>query len=468
MDEAMLLREYLGKRKPFDEVYSLLKQPKREPAAMTRIGGEVEKGQREAIEMTDVSSQIAAERAKEAQAAQDLLSREQLKFVADRMQNRGTISPNKELMSELDRIKTERSQVEPSRRDMWAEAIISLGPALLGGLSGSAGMKAALPAQQTARGLYEGMRKEGNEATKLKIDALNKREAAIRELMKSDLGIQDKENIAARAYDKLYVDAMAAASQAEGKMKEALEKQAHEYKKMADDARFKSPKDVADIDLKAMQESRQKEEGKMKSPGKEAESREFGKTWGEFSKQGGYQDFQNSYSTLSGVMAWLRKGGDNRYLNLLPDKVRDVIAPEGRLNQALVHDAIIAQIRPMLGAQFTQKEKEDFLDMKYNPTIPIEKRIRQLGTMLKRVKDRNSALIEAGEYFDKHGNFEGFNPKLREQFNVLMSETGLKQKLPQQSNDGLKAKRNKLKEIYDSGQISKEMYDKKLKELGGK
>lgn len=45
--------------------------------------------------------------------------------------------------------------IKPPEQDFWSNAIISLGPSLLGLASGSAGMKAALPATQEARKNYD-------------------------------------------------------------------------------------------------------------------------------------------------------------------------------------------------------------------------------------------------------------------------------------------------------------------------
>lgn len=88
------------------------------------------------------------------------------------------------------------------KRDMLSEAIISFGPALLGGLTGSSGAIAQAPASKQARDFYEGQRKEEGlaitkerEAQQKRVEAMLKAKQAERdgEFKQAALSMKDRD-----------------------------------------------------------------------------------------------------------------------------------------------------------------------------------------------------------------------------------------------------------------------------------
>jgi len=140
----------------------------------------------------------------------------------------------------------------------------------------------------------------------------------------------------------------------------------------------------------------------------------FAKEYSEYVAAGGFADPLRQLDQLDDAADKLTKtdGASGPLVGLLPKAVRDVVSPEGAALQDQVHEVIQRSLRPLLGAQFTEKEGEMLLNRSFNPRqSEAENRVRiqRLATSLRNMAN---AKLQAIKYYEENGTLRGFKGKI--------------------------------------------------------
>jgi len=453
MDEAMLLREYLGKRKPFDEVYSLLNQSTRSPAGnvvnypITPPGKYVKQEQEKAITGSEQASAEMLKAASDAAQNESLLREAAANRVLEEKSRFGDFVPNVQREKLITEKRNQLSNYPANERNMWAEAIISLGPALLGAMSGSAGMKAALPAQESARKLYEGIRSQNIEDQKKRKDVLFSEIKALESLQNSDLKQYTDRQKMAQAWLKVENDARIGAANSSGKEKEMLLKMADDANKEALKYQMQSPKDVVTAEQKQQdlrnKQNKQNKQSQKLLPGQVQRDKDFAKEWQEFSDSGGFAQVKEQLKTMEEIHKTLLSGKGSGIAGALPKAVRDIVDRENAAIQERLEQIIQRDLRKTLGAQFTEKEGVEFMKRGFNPVQDPKENAKRLKAFMNIVEARAKSILERGKFFEKEGTLSGLET-------TGSVDKKMKQDEPK-SNNKLDDKRQKLRGLLKGG-----------------
>lgn len=155
--------------------------------------------------------------------------------------------------------------------------------------------------------------------------------------------------------------------------------------------------------------------GQIPTKAREAVDRAYSKEYLEFI-QTGAADATKSLQELEDAKNNLRSGKDSLtgpIVGLVPKGVRDVVLPSSADVQETVEATVQRSLRPILGAQFTEKEGERLISRVYNPRLEEKvnaKRLELLITQLRRALENK---IAAAEYFEENGTLTGFQGKFK-------------------------------------------------------
>jgi hypothetical protein len=100
--------------------------------------------------------------------------------------------------------------------------------------------------------------------------------------------------------------------------------------------------------------------------------------------------------------------------------IQDIANPESANVQELVEYTVQQSLRPILGAQFTEKEGERLISRVYNPRLPEEVNAKRLDALTVMLKRAYSSKVAAKDYYEKYGTLgptpehpEGFQGQVR-------------------------------------------------------
>lgn len=153
----------------------------------------------------------------------------------------------------------------------------------------------------------------------------------------------------------------------------------------------------------------------VSAKGREAVDRAYAKDYVDFI-QGGAASTAKGLADLREVMDALGTGGDlltGRVVGLIPKMARDVIPgleQSGNI-QDLVEYTVQQSLRPILGAQFTEKEGERMIARVYNPRQSEEVNLARLRRLVEMTERAYQQKIGAAKYFEEHGTLSGFQGK---------------------------------------------------------
>lgn len=157
--------------------------------------------------------------------------------------------------------------------------------------------------------------------------------------------------------------------------------------------------------------------GEKKPPsqtkGQSATDEAFAKEYAEFKAAGGYSSVEKGLAQLTEASNALEKGGlTGPVRGNTPDLVRQFTNPQALAIRDSVQEVVQANLRQVLGPQFTQKEGEGVMARAYNEKLPDAENKKRLDRLIKQIRTAALAKQEAAEFFEKNGTLTGFKGKL--------------------------------------------------------
>jgi len=93
--------------------------------------------------------------------------------------------------------------------------------------------------------------------------------------------------------------------------------------------------------------------------------------------------------------------------------IQDVLAPGSADIRELVESTVQSSLRPILGAQFTEKEGERLISRVYNPRLRPEVNAARVGRLLQQVQTAAANKTAAAKYYEANGTLKGFTGKFK-------------------------------------------------------
>lgn len=156
-----------------------------------------------------------------------------------------------------------------------------------------------------------------------------------------------------------------------------------------------------------------KESGTATSIGDKTVDKAFAKTYEEDMVSGALFDSLNSLKTLRGIAGEL--GSKNApsvsgpYWGMVPDAVMPMVNQKSVDMQNNVAQVIQRSLRPVLGAQFTEKEGENLIKRAYNPSLDEATNAKRLNRLADVVEGMAKAKLAAAKYFEQNGTLKGYS-----------------------------------------------------------
>lgn len=150
---------------------------------------------------------------------------------------------------------------------------------------------------------------------------------------------------------------------------------------------------------------------KVKTTGENALDRNFAKTYNEYINEGGASTVDTNIKKMENVLNKLKSGEvtTGGIGGLTPqNKLGALVNPKLIAAQQELESAIQGTLRPILGAQFTEKEGMMILSRAFNPALPVEDNIKKLETAIDDLKKRGKIMQESTNYFEENGTLSGF------------------------------------------------------------
>ncbi len=148
------------------------------------------------------------------------------------------------------------------------------------------------------------------------------------------------------------------------------------------------------------------------SVGQEALDRNFAKVYSEDIAGGALSDAVTQLETLEQLANKLEKPEGKNFtgpwLGLVPESVRAYTNPDSVDAQNQVANIVQRSLRPILGAQFTEKEGENLIKRAYNPQLDEKTnaaRLRKLANVARKMAQQK---LEAAKYWEENGTLTGF------------------------------------------------------------
>lgn len=278
MDEIQALQELLGKRKSYQDIYDQFRVgteqfPQRENQVVIESSPAVQKEPGVLVPYAGVPSKPVpqytqenvnnilgdkldqeAQKKAEVESIREKYEKTMSEYGQGLPSELPEYAPNKERMAAIQSLNEKLGSAQAPERNMWAEALISFGPALLGGLTGGrAGLGAVEDTAKQARSLYEGMRKEDIEAVKQSKEQIKAQIKALDNLEKTDKdAFYKSQNNVMRMLD-LRTKVQANAVNLRGKELESAKKDIQQLDKWIADSAIKSTFKVGDQEQRERQ-----------------------------------------------------------------------------------------------------------------------------------------------------------------------------------------------------------------------
>jgi hypothetical protein len=127
-----------------------------------------------------------------------------------------------------------------------------------------------------------------------------------------------------------------------------------------------------------------------------------------FVAEGGFADAEKGLEQLTRVSDELNSGKNiTGYMStaLIPGS-------EASNYKEQVQEIVQRNLRPVLGAQFTEKEGERLIARAYNPLSSEKENARRVSNLIKQVKSVIEQKKRAAEYFEQNGTLKGFKGEI--------------------------------------------------------
>lgn len=157
-----------------------------------------------------------------------------------------------------------------------------------------------------------------------------------------------------------------------------------------------------------------RDSGGAVSVGDKAVDKNFAKTYEEDVASGALYDALSNVKVLESIASNLEKPAPGHkavsgpVIGMMPDKLLAFTNPDAVDIRNNVASVIQRSLRPVLGAQFTEKEGENLIARAYNPQLSEAenaKRLRRLANVTRQMAQQK---IAAAQYFEKNGTLKGF------------------------------------------------------------
>lgn len=149
--------------------------------------------------------------------------------------------------------------------------------------------------------------------------------------------------------------------------------------------------------------------GAASSPAQTATDTQFGKDYAEYVAAGGSANTQSALEKLNQAIDIL-KGGNvtGGVTGYLPEGARLPFNRKSVEAQQLIETVVQNNLRPILGAQFTQKEGENLLRRVFDPRQSTAENLSRAQNLARQLQRAAQAREDAAAYYEKNGSLAGF------------------------------------------------------------
>lgn len=129
---------------------------------------------------------------------------------------------------------------------------------------------------------------------------------------------------------------------------------------------------------------------------------------------GGFADVQRNVSDLQEAKSILKSGQSisGPYMGKIPESLEPIANPEGLRVKQIIANVVQRNLRPILGAQFTENEGKRIIEQAYSPHVSEAENLRRLEALETQMKTAAAQKQAAVDWFKSHGTLEGFAGKL--------------------------------------------------------
>lgn len=141
----------------------------------------------------------------------------------------------------------------------------------------------------------------------------------------------------------------------------------------------------------------------------------FAKEYVDYMASGGFADTMTQINGLEEVLKDLKSGEFNLtgpVVGTPPMLARKVLNQKSVAAQQTVEQSVQRALKKTLGAQFTQREGELFMQRGYDTQLKEEENVKKLERAISQLKIMARAKQEAVDYFEKNGTLRGYKGKL--------------------------------------------------------
>ncbi|MEW8227676.1 MAG: hypothetical protein AB2748_18205 [Candidatus Thiodiazotropha endolucinida] len=153
--------------------------------------------------------------------------------------------------------------------------------------------------------------------------------------------------------------------------------------------------------------------GKDLTPGQKELDKIYAQQFADFGPGGQYADSAKIIRQINEVRGML-SNSDNLtgpIVGNTPDWLLSIINPEAISTREAVEEGVQRNLRPVLGAQFTETEGERLIARAYNPKLSEAENIKRLDRLLDQMIEGYKARKSAADHFFKHGTLRGWEGK---------------------------------------------------------
>lgn len=187
-----------------------------------------------------------------------------------------------------------------------------------------------------------------------------------------------------------------------------------------------SDRDRINLERQNLLQKKQGQGAKL-TKGQEAMDITFGKDIAMYNAAGGYTGIKSKINSLGSTIAKMGKGdvetGPLTGLAQVTDFTSSMFTPKTRAAGQEVARAVVETLRPILGAQFTQKEGERIVQQTFDFSAPIEVNIDRAKRLQQVLLEGLEAKDQSIKYFQQHETLSGFsNPAYNRSADDIINE----------------------------------------------
>jgi lysozyme len=147
------------------------------------------------------------------------------------------------------------------------------------------------------------------------------------------------------------------------------------------------------------------------TPGQKSADEAYAKDFNDWTANGGFATSARGLDELRGVSKALKEEKDlsGPFMGNLPDSALAVTNPRALEIKQKVASTIQNTMRPILGAQFTEKEGENLIARAYDPRLDQAQNAAKIDSLITQLDRQAKAKQAAAEHFQRHGSLVGWN-----------------------------------------------------------